>query len=153
MLPPGNPADCRNSPGSVVVVDTSAILALIDIGNPQRAALQVALCKDPEGWVVPWAVLPELDHMAARRLGLAATRMFRTDLAEGRFPIEWGTRDDLRRALELDRTYRDLSLGLVDGVVMAVAERLEARAIVTLDLRDFGAVTLRGHPEIWPRDL
>ena len=36
---------------------------------------------------------------------------------------------------------------------MAVAERLEARAIVTLDLRDFGAVTLKGSPEIWPRDL
>ena len=36
---------------------------------------------------------------------------------------------------------------------MAVAERLEARAIVTLDLRDFGAVTLKGRPQIWPRDL
>ena len=79
--------------------------------------------------------------------------MFRTDLDEGRFPIEWGAPHDLRRALELDRTYRDLRLGLVDGVVMAVAERLEARAIVTLDLRDFGAVTLKGQPEIWPRDL
>ena len=45
------------------------------------------------------------------------------------------------------------SLGLVDGIVMAVAERLEARAILTLDLRDFGAVTLKGEPEIWPRDL
>jgi predicted nucleic acid-binding protein len=75
------------------------------------------------------------------------------DLAEGRFPIEWGTPQDLHRALEIDRTYCDLSLGLVDGVVMAVAERLEARAIVTLDLRDFGPVTLKGQPEIWPRDL
>ena len=34
-----------------------------------------------------------------------------------------------------------------------VAERLEARAIVTLDLRDFGAVTLKGQPALWPRDL
>ena len=36
---------------------------------------------------------------------------------------------------------------------MAVAERLEARAIATLDLRDLGAVSLRGQPEIWLRDL
>ena len=34
-----------------------------------------------------------------------------------------------------------------------LAERLEARAIVTLDVRDFGAVTLKGQPQIWPRDL
>ena len=75
------------------------------------------------------------------------------ELAEGRLPIEWGGAPDVHRALELDRAYRDLSLGLVDGIVMAVAERLEARAIVTLDLGDFGAVTLKGQPEIWPRDL
>lgn len=91
--------------------------------------------------------------MVARRLGRATVATFRLDLAEGRLPIEWGVPSDLHRALELDRTYCDLSLGLVDGVVMAVAERLEARAIVTLDLRDFGAVTLKGQPEIWPRDL
>ena len=36
---------------------------------------------------------------------------------------------------------------------MAVAERLEARAIATLDLRVLGAVSLRGQPEIWLRDL
>ena len=46
-----------------------------------------------------------------------------------------------------------LSLGLVDGVVMAMAEKLQARAIATLDVRDFGAVELKGRPELWPRDL
>jgi hypothetical protein len=35
---------------------------------------------------------------------------------------------------------------------MAIAERLGARATVTLDERDFGAVELAGDPEIWPRD-
>ena len=91
--------------------------------------------------------------MVARRLGQGSVTAFRADMAEGRFPIEWGGGDDLQRALELDRTYRDLSLDLVDGIVMAVAERIEARAILTLDLRDFGAVTLKGRPAIWPRDL
>ena len=91
--------------------------------------------------------------MVDRHLGRATVAAFRLDLAEGRLPIEWGVPQDLRRALEIDRVYCDLSIGLVDGVVMAVAERLEARAIVTLDLRDFGAVTLKGRPGIWPRDL
>ena len=137
----------------MIVADTSAILALMDIGNAYHDVLQSALGADRDRWVVPWAVLPELDYMATKRLGLSAARVVRADLAEGRFAVEWGEASDLRRALELDRTYKDLSLGLVDGIVMAVAERLEARAIVTLDLRNFGAVTLKGEPEIWPRDL
>jgi hypothetical protein len=36
---------------------------------------------------------------------------------------------------------------------MAMAERLGAEAIATLDLRDFGAVELKGRPKVWPRDL
>ncbi len=91
--------------------------------------------------------------MVLQRGGPRSVHALRADLAEGRYLVEWGEGDDLRRALELDRTYRDLSLGLVDCVVMAVAERIEARAIMTLDVRDFGAVTLKGEPEIWPRDL
>jgi len=137
----------------LVVVDTSALLALMDGRNPHRPVLRSALRADPDGWVVPWAVLSELDYLVAKRLGQASATAFRADMAEGRFPIEWGGAHDLQRALELDRTYRDLSLGLVDGIVMAVAERIEARAILTLDLRDFGAVILKGDPEIWPRDL
>ena len=137
----------------MIVADTSAILALMDLDNPHHMPLRSALRSDREDWVIPWAVLPELDYLAVNRLGRTAAEVLRADLAEGRYLVEWGGARDLRRALELDRTYQDLSLGLVDCIVMAVAERLEARAIVTLDLRDFGAVTLKGQPEIWPRDL
>ena len=45
------------------------------------------------------------------------------------------------------------ALGLVDSVVLATAERLGARAIATLDIRDFAPVELDGGPELWPRDL
>ena len=48
--------------------------------------------------------------------------------------------------------YPDLRFGLVDAVVMAVAERLEAEAIVTLDVRHFGAVELHHDPRLLPRD-
>lgn len=137
----------------MIVADTGAILALMDLDNPEHIPLRSALLTGREHWVIPWAVLPELHHLAVKRLGRNAAEVLRTDLAEGRYTVEWGGRSDLQRALELHRTYRDLALGLVDGVVMAVAERLEARAIATLDLRDFGAVTLKGDPEIWPRDL
>lgn len=60
---------------------------------------------------------------------------------------------DLKRAVELDAAYTDLRLGLVDAVVMATSERLEASAIATLDLRGFAPVSLRGAPALFPRDL
>lgn len=137
----------------MIVADTGAMLALLDVRSVthRRMVEMFRSCRDE--WVLPWAILPELDHLVPRRVGRAVSRAFRDDLAEDLYAVEWGGQRDLQRALELDRTYRDLSLGLVDGAVMAVAERLEARAIVTLDLRDFGAVVLQGDPQIWPRDL
>jgi predicted nucleic acid-binding protein len=70
-----------------------------------------------------------------------------------RYAVEWGHEANLARARDICRRHRALELGLVDAVVMAVAERLAAEAIVTLDLRHFGAVTLRGRPRLLPRDL
>lgn len=43
-------------------------------------------------------------------------------------------------------------LGPVDAVVMVHAERLKARAIVTLDARHFRAVKLAGNPKLIPLD-
>lgn len=137
----------------VIVVDTSAILALMDRADPFHSTLQRTLDTSSADWTVPWAIIAELDQLARKKFGRAAAAAVRADLAEGRFQVEWGTVHDLRRANELERQYRDLDLGLVDGVVMAVAERLGAHAIVTLDLHDFGPVTLKGRPELWPRDL
>jgi len=137
----------------VIVADTSALLGLLDRGSRSHGALAEAFRACRDQWVLPWAILPELDYMIPRTVGPAVHRAFHADLEEGCFAVEWSGWADVRRALELDRAHRDLSLGLVDGVVMAVAERLEAQAIATLDLRDFGAVKLKGQPAIWPRDL
>ncbi len=137
----------------MIVADTSATLALLDSGSPSHSQVRDIFLPHRHEWVLPWAILPELDYMVLQMGGLKSARTFRADLTEGRYAVAWGEPADLQRAVELDRTYRDLSLGLVDAVVMAVAERLEARAIATLDLCDFGAVTLKGNPEIWPRDL
>ena len=125
----------------------------MDVGNPHHVPLRSAFRADRDDWVIPSAVLPELDYLSVKRLGPAAAAALRADLADGRYVVEWGEADDLERALELGRAHGDLSLGLVDGIVMAVSERLQARAIATLDLRRFGGVALEGRPEIWPRDL
>ena len=88
----------------------------------------------------------------SRSPGRAVEQAFLDDVADGAFAIDWGVVRDLERSRELDRRYRSLKLGLVDTIVMAVAERREAEAIATLDERHFGAVTLRGKPRLLPRD-
>ncbi len=137
----------------MIVADTGAIIALIDSDDAHHEVLRRAFEAEPDRWVLPWAILPEVDYIVESRLGAATARAFRSDLALGLFTVEWNGAADLKRAKQLDEQYADLALGLVDAIVMAVAERLEARAIATLDLRDFAPVELSGAPALWPRDL
>jgi predicted nucleic acid-binding protein len=136
-----------------VVVDTGAIIALVDADDAHHHAVRAVYDADPRAWVLPWAILPEVDHLLARHVGASAARAFRHDLAVGAFRVEWGTDADLARAHALCTQYDGLALGLVDATVIAVAERLSARAIVTVDLRDFGAVSLPREMLLLPRDV
>jgi predicted nucleic acid-binding protein len=137
----------------VIVADTGAILALLDGDERHHAVLRQRFEDDAGSWVLPWAILPEVDYLAVTRLGAEVEQAFLRDLAEGAFAVEWGNEQDLARAQELDQRHRALKLGLVDAVVIAMAERLEAEAIVTLDVRHFGGIAIRGEPKLWPRDL
>jgi len=137
----------------MIVADTGAIVALIDKSDRHHRALVERYREDAGRWVLPWAILPEVDYLVASYLGPRAEEAFLSDLADGAFQVEWGRDADLARAHALARQYRALELGLVDGIVIAVAERLRAEAIVTLDLRHFGAVSIKGNPALWPRDL
>jgi hypothetical protein len=136
----------------VIVADTGAILALVDAGDAHHQAVRHVYDEHAAHWVLPWAILPEVDYLLGRHVSARARRLFLDDVAAGAFVVEWGEAADLERAAALDRTYAKLGLGLVDAVVMAVAERLDADAIATVDLRHFGAVALATKPRLLPRD-
>ena len=57
-----------------------------------------------------------------------------------RYEYELPLATDIARALELDAKFQDLGLGLVDGMVAAVAERRSIYRVLTSDRRDFGAI-------------
>jgi uncharacterized protein len=136
----------------VIVADTGAILALLDADDRHHEAMVELYDRTGSRWVLPWAILPEVDYLAIRHGGAGAADAFRADLSTGAWVVAWGDEGDLTAAHALLTRYADLRLGLVDGVVMAMAERLGAEAIATLDVRHFGAVKLEGRPRLLPRD-
>ena len=136
----------------MIVADTGAIVALLDAGDRHHAALREIYMSDPDRWVLPWAILPEVDYLVATQLGARAQAAFLADLAGGGFYVEWGRDADLEVAARICQQYADLRIGLVDGVVIATTERLGASAIATLDLRHFGAIAIAGQPKLLPRD-
>ena len=137
----------------MIVADTGAILALVNRSDRHHGSLREIYEAGPDDWLLPWAILPEVDYLLMTQLGVKAQETFLADLADGAFHVEYGKDRDLIRANEISRKYHALRLGLVDAIVMATAERLRARAISTLDLRHFGSVALSGSPLLLPRDV
>ena len=137
----------------MIVADTGAVIALIDADDRHHAPLRALFESDPDAWVLPWAILPEVDYLLSAHVGARAQEAFFTDLAGGTFSVEWGDEVDLANAHRICLRHKGLRMGLVDAVVIAIAERLRPEAIATLDLRHLGAVPIRGNPRLVPRDL
>ncbi|MEP6917800.1 MAG: PIN domain-containing protein [Acidobacteriota bacterium] len=135
-----------------IVVDTGAMVALLDGSEDNHPVMNELYFENPDAWILPWAILPEVDYLVAAHLGAKAQEAFLADLADGAFSVDWGGDADLTVARRICTRYRALRLGLVDAAVIATAERLKASAIATLDLRHFGAVAIKGNPRLLPRD-
>jgi predicted nucleic acid-binding protein len=86
-------------------------------------------------------VLAEVDYFL--RDERAALRVFMGDLARGAFTYAPPTIGQLTRAMEVDRRFADLRLGLVGASVVALAESLGICRLATRDVRHFAAVRLR----------
>ncbi len=138
----------------MIVADTGGVLALLDRDDRHHAAVRASFERDGGRWILPWAILPEVDYLAERKLGADVARAFAEDVRDGLFRLDANAARDLPRAVALLERYADLRIGLVDAVVMAQAERHRAEAIVTLDARHFRAVRLAlpKPPKLLPLD-
>lgn len=126
----------------MIVADTGGILALLDRNDRHHAPVRAFFEREGGRWILPWAILPEVDYLATRHLGPEVARAFAADVRDGQFRLDAGAARDLPRAVALLERYHDLRIGLVDAVVMAQAERHRVDAIVTLDARHFRSVRL-----------
>ncbi|HEX6512378.1 MAG TPA: PIN domain-containing protein [Chloroflexota bacterium] len=131
-----------------LVLDTGGILALIDRREPAHAACTAAALQFHD-LIVPALVLSEMDYWCRKRgRGPQAFELLASDITAGTYILEPFTEQDLTRAAELEVTYADLDLGLVDASVIALCERLGEETVLTLDRRDFGVVRPRHCPSL-----
>jgi predicted nucleic acid-binding protein len=90
--------------------------------------------------IVPGMILAEVDYFL--RDNQVALHKLVAEIFDPstRYDYEPPLPGDIARALVLDARFDSLELGLVDGMVAAVAERRQVYRILTTDRRDFGAL-------------
>lgn len=90
--------------------------------------------------IVPPLILAEVDYFLRERRE-AANKLIAEILDPGTtYELEPIIPGDLARAVELDRKFADLELGLVDGTVAAIAERRRVYRVLTTDRAHFTAI-------------
>jgi predicted nucleic acid-binding protein len=123
-----------------LICDTGALLDYLVESAPDHQRFREAIDRARTRYV-PGLVLAEVDYFL--RDERPAMRAFMNDLSRGAFTYASPTVGQLSRAMEVDRRFADLGLGLVDSSIVALAESLGVRRLATRDVRHFAAVRLR----------
>jgi predicted nucleic acid-binding protein len=123
-----------------VLVDSSFLYALYSTRD-QKHAIALEFSEQtsfhPQ---IPDVVLPEVAFLFHRVGGLPAVTAFLRNFVEAgaqTIPLQLV---DVRRAELIMTTYANADLDFVDCAIMALAERLNIRQILTFDRRDFSMV-------------
>jgi uncharacterized protein len=132
----------------MITLDTSALLALLNAGDPDHARIASQIAQESGPLVLPVSLLGELGYLLERRAPFGTLRSFLRDVVAGAYVLDCGEQD-FPRIDALVTRYADLPLGLVDAAVIACAERTGGR-VLTLDLRHCGCVAREGTLTILP---
>jgi uncharacterized protein len=126
-----------------ILVDTSAIVALVDAADDDHQEVTHYVMNAQDVLLVPVTVLPEADYLIAERVGVRGELALLQDIVAGGFGLESVTIADVARSAELINQYADSDMGFVDASIVAVAERLAITRILTLDRRHFSMLRPR----------
>jgi len=121
-----------------LLLDTGALYALADADDDWHIRVRDFLKAERQSLLVPVTVIPEAAYLLRKRLGAPAETQFAESLGAGEMAVENLTPRDLARCSDLLHIYGFLAF--VDASVVAIAERLKLRAVVTTDRRDFAGV-------------
>ena len=125
---------------AAIICDTGALLDYLVESAPDHRLFRRAINRARTRYV-PGLALAELDYFL--RDERPAMEIFMHDLERGAFTYAPPPLDQLARAMEIDRRFANLGLGLVDASIVSLAEELGIRRLATRDVRHFAAVRLR----------
>lgn len=123
------------------VVDASVLVAAVDNRDPNYEACLASLARGDLRLVVPALCIAEASYLVERDLGSRIEEGFLRGLR--RFDVRAPEPEDWERIADLVRQYADFPLGGTDASVAALAERVSAEIVLTLDHRHFGAMRPR----------
>lgn len=126
---------------SLAVVDAGPLYAAADADDQDHLACRAALSRADLRLVVPALVIAEATYFVGLRLGAAAESTFLRGV--GQLDVEGPSSEDFARIADLVEQYADLPLDGTDASAIALAERLDAPTVITLDRRHFAAVVPR----------
>ena len=126
---------------TLAIVDAGSLYAAADSDDHDHVASLATLSRPDLRLIVAALAIAEATYFVGRRLGPTAERAFLSGLGE--LDVEGPTGEDFARMAELVEQYEDFPLGGTDASVIALAERLDAPVIITLDRRHFATVKPR----------
>jgi predicted nucleic acid-binding protein len=125
-----------------LILDTGPIVAALNAQDPDHERC-AALLANADDLLIPTSILVEVDYWLIKLGGAQVWVDFVADIIRGAYRLAHPTEADLARAAELESTYHDLGLGLVDASIVALCERLDQTTVATLDRRHFSVVRPR----------
>jgi predicted nucleic acid-binding protein len=122
----------------IAIVDAGPLIASANAADPAHRRSIDVLSDTRLRLVVPALVVAEATYGIAGRLGPISEAAFLRGLAS--LDVEAPEAGDWKRMGDLVEQYAALRLGGTDASVVALAERLDARTVITLDRRHFTVV-------------
>ena len=124
---------------SSLLADTSVVYAALNPKERDHAACARVVASAPV-IVLPAPVLTETAELALRRRNTRAVDVLLGSVLDDTVAVVDLDYADYARTRHLMRKYADFPLSFVDAALVAIAERLNAETIATLDRRHFSVV-------------
>jgi uncharacterized protein len=123
------------------IVDTNVLVHIADATSLQHEMCEEAFATWPGELVIPALCIGEACYLIGRDMGPVHEARFLAGL--GLFDVVAPEPEDWPRIAALVRQYADFPLGGTDASIIALAERLDADTVLTLDHRHFAAIQPR----------
>lgn len=118
-----------------LLIDTSALLAMVDAGDKYHAAaVAFVRARLPAIFYLPETVFIETMVLTKARLGAGpAVELGNRIMASTYFPLLYLTMEDRQATWEIFSRYTDKDWSYVDCSILALARRLEVAEVFTFD--------------------